>query len=203
MPKYDLLLTNGCIVDGTGVPRQFGDIAVAGGVIQRISGAIPAERAARVVDVAGRIIAPGVIDPHTHYDAQIHWDPYCANSSWHGNTTVVVSNCGFGFAPCEASARQRYMAMMENTEQVPMQAMQRALGWGWEGFPDWVEHMRSVPKGINLATYLPLNSLMIFVMGYEAAKTRGANARGKSENARPAQSSDGLRCDWVLTVSSR
>lgn len=174
MPDYDLVIKDGCLVDGTGVARMFADVAVADGVIQRVSGSIPADRAAHVIDAGGRIVAPGVIDPHTHYDAQVHWDPYCTNSSWHGNTTVVVGNCGFGFAPCAAAARERYMAMMENTEQVPIDAMRRALGWQWETFPEWMRHMATLPKGVNLASYLPLNSLMMFVMGYEGAKSRAA-----------------------------
>jgi len=174
MARYDLVIKDGCVVDGTGVARMFADVAITDGRIERISGSIPADRADRVIDATGRIVAPGVIDPHTHYDAQVHWDPYCSNSSWHGNTTVVVGNCGFGFAPCAATARERYMAMMENTEQVPINAMRRALGWNWESFPEWMAHMNRLPKGVNLASYLPLNSLMIFVMGYEAAKTRPA-----------------------------
>lgn len=176
MAKYDLLIRNGCVVDGTGVPRYFADIGVRGGVIERISGSIQGT-ATQEIDAKGKIVAPGVIDPHTHYDAQVHWDPYCSNSSWHGNTTVVVGNCGFGFAPCKPTDRERYMLMMENTEQVPVGAMRSALGWAWETFPQWMEHMRQQPKGINMASYLPLNSLMIYVMGYEAAKTRGANAQ--------------------------
>jgi N-acyl-D-aspartate/D-glutamate deacylase len=173
MTSYDIVIKNGCIVDGTGVPRQFGDIAVKDGRITRISSEITAP-AARIIDAKGRIVAPGVIDPHTHYDAQVHWDPYCTNSSWHGNTTVVVSNCGFGFAPCKPADRDRYMLMMENTEQVPVGAMRAALGWEWESFPEWMAHMKRVRKGVNMASYFPLNSLMIYVMGYEGAKTRGA-----------------------------
>ncbi len=180
MAKYDLIIRNGCIVDGTGVPRYFSDLGVREGIIERISGSIQGT-AAQEIDAKGKIVAPGVIDPHTHYDAQVHWDPYCSNSSWHGNTTVVVGNCGFGFAPCKPSDRERYMLMMENTEQVPMGAMRSALGWQWETFPQWIEHMRKQPKGINMASYLPLNSLMIYVMGYEAAKSRGANSQERTK----------------------
>lgn len=174
MSNYDLVIKNGCIVDGTGMPRIFGDLAILDGTIERLGGEIPTHQAREVIEADGKIVAPGVIDPHTHYDAQIHWDPYCTNSSWHGNTTVAVGNCGFGFSPCAAGARERYMAMMENTEQVPIGAMRTALSWDWETFPEWIEHMKHVHMGINMASYMPLNSLMIFVMGYEAAKSRGA-----------------------------
>jgi N-acyl-D-amino-acid deacylase len=173
---YDLLIRNGLIIDGTRVPRFIGDIGIRDGVIEKIGASLPVEGAGRVIDAAGHIVAPGVIDPHTHYDAQVHWDPYCTNSGWHGNTTVVVGNCGFGFMPCRPADRDRYMLMMENTEQVPLQAMRKALPWTWESFPEWMAHMRALNKGVNLAAYMPLNSLMIYVMGYEAAKSRGATA---------------------------
>jgi N-acyl-D-aspartate/D-glutamate deacylase len=171
---YDLLIKGGVIVDGTRTARFVADVAIRNGVIERIGRDLPAVGATKVIDAAGRIVAPGVIDPHTHYDAQVHWDPYCTNSGWHGNTTVVVGNCGFGFMPCHARDRDRYMLMMENTEQVPLAAMRQALPWTWETFPEWMEHMRALAKGVNLAAYMPLNSLMIYVMGYDAAKSRGA-----------------------------
>jgi N-acyl-D-aspartate/D-glutamate deacylase len=171
---YDLVIKNGTIIDGTQMPRFFGDLAVKDGVIAEIGTNIPTEGAARVIDATGLIVAPGVIDPHTHYDAQINWDPYCTSSGWHGNTSFVVGNCGFGFMPCRPADRERYMLMMENTEQVPATAMRTALPWTWESFPEWMEHMKQLPKGVNMGAYLPLNSLMIYVMGYEAAKTRGA-----------------------------
>jgi N-acyl-D-amino-acid deacylase len=172
--SYDLVIKNGTVIDGTQVPRFFGDLAVRDGVIVEIGANIPTEAAAQVIDATGLIVAPGVIDPHTHYDAQINWDPYCTSSGWHGNTSFVVGNCGFGFMPCRPDDRERYMLMMENTEQVPIAAMRKALPWTWESFPEWMEHMKRLPKGVNVASYMPLNSLLIYVMGYEAAKTRGA-----------------------------
>jgi N-acyl-D-aspartate/D-glutamate deacylase len=178
---YDLLVKGGTIIDGTGVPRFIGDIGVRHGVIAQVGRALPDDNAKHVIDATGRIVAPGVIDPHTHYDAQVHWDPYCTNSGWHGNTTVAVGNCGFGFMPCRASDRDRYMLMMENTEQIPLEAMRTALPWSWETFPEWMAHMRRLNKGINLAAYMPINSLMIYVMGYEAAKTRGATAEERRQ----------------------
>jgi N-acyl-D-amino-acid deacylase len=170
---HDALVRGGSVVDGTGAPARVADIAIDQGRISRIADAIPGS-ARTVIDARGLVVAPGNIDPHTHYDAQIHWDPYCTNTGWHGGSTVVVGNCGFGFMPCRPADRERYMLMMENTEQVPLGAMRTALSWDWEDFPSWSAHMRGLPKGINLASYLPLNSLMIYVMGYEAAKSRGA-----------------------------
>jgi len=184
MAEFDLIVSGGTIVDGTRIPRYVGDIGIRAGKIATISNHIDPSRADRVIDATGRIVAPGVIDPHTHYDAQIFWDPYCADSSWHGNTTFVVGNCGFGFMPCKPEDRQRYMLMMENTEQVPMAAMQQALPWTWESFPEWMETLRGVAKGVNMAAYMPLNSLMIYVMGTEAAKSRGATDTERLEMRR-------------------
>lgn len=174
MARYDVLIKGGTLVDGTGAPRRRVDLAIRNGVIEKFGSAIPVGEATRIIDATGKIIAPGVIDPHTHYDAQIHWDPYCTNSGWHGTTTVVVGNCGFGFMPCRPADRERYMRMMENTEQVSLATMRKVLKWDWETFPDWMETMHRTPKGVNVASYLPLNSLMMFVMGPEAAKSRPA-----------------------------
>lgn len=174
MGRYHLLVRNCTLIDGTGRPRVAADLGIRDGRIEKIATALPADAAAQCIEAHGAIVAPGVIDPHTHYDAQIHWDPYCTSSGWHGHTTVGVGNCGFGFAPCAPDSRERYMRIMENTEQVPLEALRRGLPWNWETFPEWMERMRALPKGVNVASYLPLNSLMMYVMGYEAAKRRGA-----------------------------
>jgi len=171
---YDLIVRNGTIIDGTQVPRYAGDIAIRDGVIERIGNGLG--DADNVIDAAGKIVAPGVVDLHTHYDAQLHWDPYCTNSGWHGTTTVAIGNCGFGYAPCRPSDRGRYMQMMENTEQIPLNVQSQALPWTWESFPEWMSHLRALPKGVNVAAFVPLNPLMIYVMGVDAAKTRPATS---------------------------
>lgn len=169
---YDLLIKGGTVVDGTQAPRFAGDIAISNGVIVKIGKDIPLSSAKDVIHAEGKIVAPGVVDLHTHYDAQVHWDPYCTNSSWHGVTTVGIGNCGFGFAPTAPQARMRTMQMMETTEQIPANILMQELPWTWESFPEWLEHLRSIPKGVNIASFVPLNSLMIYVMGIDAAKTR-------------------------------
>jgi N-acyl-D-aspartate/D-glutamate deacylase len=173
MATFDSVIKGGTIVDGTGRPRFVGDLGIRDGVIAKIGQSLPAGTA-QVIDARGKIVAPGVIDTHTHYDAQLHWDPYATNSGWHGTTTIGVGNCGFGFAPCAVEHRDRYMKMMETTEQVPVNAMRAALGWDWISFPEWLEHLKKVPKGVNVLSYVPLNPLLIYVMGLEAAKTRSA-----------------------------
>lgn len=180
MADFDLLIRSGTIVDGVQTPRYQGDIGIKEGRIAAM-GDLAGYSATEVIDATGRIVAPGVIDTHTHYDAQVFWDPYLTNSSWHGTTTVTVGNCGFGFMPCRESDRDRYMKMMEATEQVPLQAMRTALPWNWVSFPEWMESIRSTPKGINMSAYMPLNSLMIYVMGIEAAKSRPATENERAE----------------------
>jgi N-acyl-D-amino-acid deacylase len=168
---YDIIFKGGTLIDGTGSGRQVADVAIGEGQIVAIGPSIRAS-AKETVDAEGLIVAPGVIDLHTHYDSQLHWDPYCTNSGSHGTTTVVIGNCGFGFAPCRPSMQDRYMAMMERTEQIPATALRSALPWNWETFPEWIDHLRALPKGVNVATYFPLNPLMIYVMGVEDAKSR-------------------------------
>ena len=117
MPHYDLVLKSGTVVDGTQFPRYVADIGVSDGRIERI-GSLGDYTATREIDAEGRIVAPGVIDLHTHYDAQLHWDPYCTSSGCHGCTTVAVGNCGFGFAPCPPDHRERYMRMMDASSPI-------------------------------------------------------------------------------------
>ena len=171
--RFDLIVRGGEIVDGTGAGRFTGDLGVIDGKIAQ-RGDLQGAEADRIIDAAGMIVAPGVIDTHTHYDAQINWDPYCTNSGWHGMTTAVIGNCGFGYAPAKPDMHIRYMQMMVNTEQIPYAAQAAGLSWDWETFPQWLDHLRRLPKGVNVASYLPLNPLLIYVMGVEAAKTRPA-----------------------------
>lgn len=183
MTQYDIVIKNGTIVDGTRFPRYRADIAVKDGRIARI-GRIEASAGREVIDAEGKIVAPGHVDLHTHYDAQIHWDPYCTNSGDNGVTTVVAGNCGFGFAPCRPADRDRYMLMMENTEQVPYEQMKASLPWTWETFPQWLDHVRTLKKGVNMMMFMPINPLMCYVMGVEAAKSRPATPAEMAEMKR-------------------
>lgn len=117
MPEFDLAIRNGMIVDGTRAPRFRGDIGIKNGRIARI-GRVNRDQASKVLDADGLIVAPGFVDLHTHYDAQIFWDPYLTMSGWHGITSVVIGNCGFGFAPVKPSDRERAMLTMVRTEAI-------------------------------------------------------------------------------------
>ena len=180
---FDVIIENGTLVDGTGEPRRRADVGIAQGRIKEV-GSLAGATAEQRIDADGLIVAPGVIDPHTHYDAQVHWDPHCTNSGTHGATTVAIGNCGFGFAPCKPEMRDRAMQMMERTEQIPFEVLKKGLPWSWETFPEWMDHLRSVPKGLNMAAFLPINPLMIYVMGIDAAKSRPANEDERAQMRR-------------------
>ncbi|MGD9603441.1 MAG: amidohydrolase family protein [Gammaproteobacteria bacterium] len=172
MKQYDIVIRHGTIIDGTGLPRFKGDIAIRQGRIAKI-GRVDASQGARVIDATGLIVAPGFVDLHTHYDAQVHWDPYCTISGWHGVTSVAIGNCGFGFAPARPAVRERLLRMMTRTEQIPYESMVEGMGldWDWESLPEWMDHLDRVPKGVNLLSYVPLNPVLVHVMGLEGAKS--------------------------------
>ena len=173
MGEYDILVRGGTVVDGTRTPRYISDVAIKDGRIAKI-GALRGATAEKVLDASGLIVAPGFVDLHTHYDAQVQWDPYCTMGGWHGVTTAMVCNCGFGFAPCRPDPQERDRAMLTMTrnEAIPYPAMKEGLLWDWVTFPDFLNTMERIPKGINLFSYVPLSPLYVWVMGVEAAKSR-------------------------------
>ncbi len=170
MPEFDLVVRNGMIVDGTRAPRFRGDIGVKNGRVARI-GRINPHDGAKVIDADGLVVAPGFIDLHTHYDAQIFWDPYLTISGWHGITSVVIGNCGFGFAPVKAQDRERAMLTMVRTEAIPLRSMQAAMTWDWETFPQFMDSLDRLPKGLNVLPCVPMNPVLNYVMGIDAAKS--------------------------------
>ena len=171
MAEFDVIVRGGTIVDGTGAPRFVSDLAVKDGRIAQIGG-VRRSQASKVLDASGLIVAPGFVDLHTHYDAQVQWDPYCTISGWHGVTTVMIGNCGFGFAPCREEDRERAMLTLTRNEAIPFEPMRLGMLWDWVSFGEFLDSMDRIPKGLNLATYVPLTPLYVWVMGLEAAKTR-------------------------------
>ncbi len=180
---YDLHIHGGTVVDGTRVPRYRGDVWIKDGRIAQIGGRSPGE-ARESVDATGKIVAPGFVDLHTHYDAQIRWDPWCTISGWHGVTSVVLGNCGFGFAPVRPDFRERSMLTMTRTEAIPFASMQAGMAWDWETIPEYLDSLERSPKGVNCIQYMPTASLMTYVMGLDAAKTRAATAPERAEMQR-------------------
>ena len=183
MANVDIHIKGGTVVDGARTPRYKADVWIKDGKILQIGGTSPGA-AKQTIDAAGLIVAPGFVDLHTHYDAQIRWDPYCSISGWHGVTSVVLGNCGFGFAPVKAAERERAMLMMTRTEAIPMESMRQGMTWDWETIPEYLDSLERAPKGVNCIQYLPTTSLMVYVMGLEAAKTRPATDAEKAEMKR-------------------
>ena len=173
MSKYDLLLKGGTIVDGQKTPRYTGDLAIAQGKIAKI-GQISDFEAARVFNAKDLVVAPGFIDLHTHFDSQIFWDPYCTMSGWHGVTSVVIGNCGFGFAPVRPEDRERSMLTLERNEAIRATTMAAGMPWDWVTFPQFLNSLQQTPKGVNVLSYMGLAPLMSWVMGLENAKGRPA-----------------------------
>src|SRR5580693_6936019 len=169
MPGYDIVIKNGLIFDGTRAPRYRGDIAIRDGIIAAV-GHIPETDAARVIDADGLHVAPGFIDLHTHYDAQLFWDPYCTLSGWHGVTSAVIGNCGFGFAPVAPEMRERAMLSMTRVEAIPFASMKQGMPWDWTSFPEYLDSVDRTPKAINILPYVPLAPMLISVLGFDDAK---------------------------------
>src|SRR6476620_2053281 len=149
MADYDILITGGTIVDGTRTPRYVSDIGIKNGKITQIGG-LKEKTADRILDAAGRIVAPGFVDLHTHYDAQIFWDPYCTLSGWHGITSVAIGNCGFGFAPVAPDQRDYAMRSMTRVEAIPYDSMIKGMPWDWESFPQYLDSLDRTPKAMNI-----------------------------------------------------
>ena len=186
MPQFDTLIQGGTIVDGTRTPRFVGDVGLKDGKIAQIDreGALNPSDAAKTLDAHGLVVAPGFIDLHTHYDAQLNWDPYCTLSGWHGVTSIVIGNCGFGFAPVAPENRDRAMLTMSRVEAIPYESMKAGIKWEWETFPEWLDFLDRTPKGINMLSYVPIAPIMIWVMGMENAKSRPATPAERAEMCR-------------------
>lgn len=183
MARFDTIIRGGTVVDGTRVPRYRADVGIKDGRIAQIGG-IRDEDAGQVLDATGLIVAPGFVDLHTHYDAQIQWDPWCTISGWHGVTSVVLGNCGFGFAPVRPDERDRAMLTMCRTEAIPFDSMKAGMLWDWVTFPEFLDTLSRIPKGVNCLSYVPVAPLMIWTMGLEAAKHRPATAEERAEMQR-------------------
>jgi N-acyl-D-aspartate/D-glutamate deacylase len=168
---HDLVIRGGFVVDGTGRPGQVGDVAVAGGRIAEV-GAVSG-RGVREVDAGGLVVAPGFIDPHTHYDAQLTWDPAASCTSWHGVTTIVTGNCGFTMAPCRPEDRLTLMKMLEHVEGMSLAAMQKGMQWEFESFREYLDALDRQPLWVNVAPLVGHSAVRQYVMG-DAAWERAA-----------------------------
>jgi N-acyl-D-aspartate/D-glutamate deacylase len=165
---YDVLIKNARICDGTGAAAFSGAVAVREGKIVEVGNVSGAAR--REINADGLILAPGFVDHHTHYDAQISWDPLLTSSCWHGITSVVMGNCGVGVAPCRAAERGIVAWDLVNVEAMPYEVLLNGVSWAWESFPEYLAAISKRPLGMNAGFLVPLSALRFFVLGEEASE---------------------------------
>ena len=171
MTEYDVVIRGGTIVNGTGVPRYRADLGVKDGRIAKINGKIDAG-GAKEVDARGCIVAPGAIDLHTHYGAQIQWDPYASLSGWFGVASLTIGNCGFGFAPTHPEDRDLNVRMMSRIQAIPPESMEKGLRWDWETFPEFLDSLNRQQLGLNVGAMFPFSPLRGYVVGMMPAQER-------------------------------
>ena len=171
---HDLIIRGGLVVDGSGAPAREADVALEGGLVAAVGkpGALGAAR--RELDARGKLVTPGFVDVHTHYDAQVTWDPFLTPSSWHGATTVVMGSCGVGFAPVQEERRSWLIQLMEGVEDIPGAAMHEGIKWAWETFPEYLTALEKIPHALDFACQVPHAPVRAYVMGERGAANNEA-----------------------------
>ncbi len=196
---HQLVIRNGLVIDGSGVPGRIADIAVDGGLIGAVG--TVAERGHREIDASGLLVTPGFVDMHTHYDAQVTWDPQITPSGWHGVTTVVMGNCGVGFAPARADRRDWLIGVMEGVEDIPGAALADGIEWDWETFPEYLDALDRRRWVADVGTQVPHSALRAWVMGDRSADGIEATAEERHEMRR--LTTEGLRAGALGFSTSR
>jgi N-acyl-D-amino-acid deacylase len=171
---HDLVIRGGTIVDGSGAKPYVGDVAVDGGLITAVG--VVETKGREEIDATGQIVTPGFVDIHTHYDGQATWDQEMGPSSWHGVTTVVMGNCGVGFAPAKPDKHEWLIGLMEGVEDIPGTALAEGMTWNWESFPEYMDALERLPRTIDIGTHVPHGAVRAYVMG-----ERGANNEEPTE----------------------
>src|SRR6201997_3899801 len=169
---HDIVIRGGSIIDGTGRPAFTGDLAIENERIAVVGGKSGQGR--RVIDADGLLVTPGWIDVHTHYDGQATWDPLLTPSFWHGVTSVVMGNCGVGFAPVRPGSESWLIGLMEGVEDIPGAALADGIKWEWESFPEYLGALQRRSRAIDIGTQLPHGALRAYVMGERGAMNQAA-----------------------------
>jgi N-acyl-D-aspartate/D-glutamate deacylase len=169
---HDLVIRGGKVVDGTGAPAETGDVVVDDGVVMSVGGRGGAAR--REIDADGLLVTPGWVDIHTHFDGQATWDPYITPSSWHGVTTVVMGNCGVGFAPAKPDRHAWLIGLMEGVEDIPGTALSEGIQWSWESFPEYLEALEGLDRVVDVGTQIAHGAVRAYVMGERGARNEPA-----------------------------
>ena len=180
---FDLIIRGGTVVDGTGRPSYVADIGVRDGRIVDIAVNLEGE-AAEIVDARGKIVTPGFVDIHTHFDGQVTWDTLLEPTSGHGVTTIVMGNCGVGFAPVRPGREEWLVQLMEGVEDIPGTALHEGITWGWETFPEYLDQIEQGSYSMDVAAYVPHSTVRAYVMGDRGARNEAATAEDIVEMAR-------------------
>ena len=175
MSKFDLLIKNSQLIDGTGSPAKSADIAIKDGVITEIGENLTEDSAARTIDAEDRLVTPGFVDIHTHYDGQATWDPVLEPSVSHGVTTVVMGNCGVGFAPVRPGSEEWLIQLMEGVEDIPGSALSEGIDWSWESFPQYLDALDKREFAINVGAQIAHGAVRGYIMGEKGAKNEPAD----------------------------
>jgi N-acyl-D-amino-acid deacylase len=199
----DLVVRNGNLVDGSGAPARAADVVVDGGRVTDVvpAGTAPTAGARRVFDADGRLVTPGFVDIHTHYDAQATWDPWVTPSSWHGVTTVVMGNCGVGFAPAAPDRHEWLIDLMEGVEDIPGSAMVEGIDWAWTTFPEYLDALEARPRVLDVGAQIAHGPVRAFVMGERGAANEPATEDDRRAMARIVE--EGLRAGALGFSTSR
>ncbi len=184
MTQPDLVIRNGMIYDGSGDVPYAADLAVTGGKISAIGGDIPTGK--EEIDANGKIVTPGFIDVHTHYDGQVTWSNRIDPSSWNGVTTVMIGNCGVGFAPCKPHQRDKLVKLMEGVEDIPEPVLAKGLPWNWESFGEYLDSIDGKPFDVDVVTQVPHAALRVYVMDDRAVAQADASPEEQAEMAKLA-----------------